>query len=107
MAVRVIPNGVDVERFHPRWPNQALRREFGLSAGTPTAGIVAALRPEKNHELFLRAAALILKKVPHARFLVVGDGPERKKLEALARKESVIDAVRFLGTRSDVEDVLS
>ena len=57
--VRVIPNGVDVEKFHPRWPNAGPAAELGLPPGTPTAGIVAALRPEKNHELFLRAAAMV------------------------------------------------
>ena len=52
----VIPNGVDVERFRPRPPNEALRQEFALAADAPVVGIVAALRPEKNHALFLRAA---------------------------------------------------
>ena len=55
--VRVIPNGIDVKKFRPRWPNRALQEQLGLAAGTPVAGIVAALRPEKHHELFLQAAA--------------------------------------------------
>ena len=55
--IRVIPNGVDVERFRPRPPNETLRKEFDLAADAPVVGIVAALRPEKNHALFLRAAA--------------------------------------------------
>ena len=44
--VRVIPNGVDVEKFHPRWPVASLQGEFCLAPGTPVVGIVAALRPE-------------------------------------------------------------
>ncbi len=105
--VRVIPNGVDTQRFRPRWPNAALRAEFRLPPDAPVAGIVAALRPEKNHELFLRAAALVREKLPAARFLVVGDGPRRAKLEALARELTLHDSVRFLGTRPDVHEVLS
>jgi glycosyltransferase involved in cell wall biosynthesis len=105
--VRVIPNGVDVEKFHPRWPSRNLQQELHLAPGTPVAGIVAALRPEKNHELFLRAAALVREQLPNARFLVVGDGPRRQSLETLAGELSLGDAVNFLGARSDVPEVLS
>ncbi len=105
--VRVIPNGVDLEKFHPRWPNDALRDELGLPEGAPIAGIVAALRPEKNHELFLQAAAMVHREVPQARFLIVGDGPRCDYLKDLARELGVVEVVHFLGTRSDVPEVLS
>ncbi len=105
--VRVIPNGVDTDRFHPRWPDRRVLEELGLEPGTPVAGIVAALRPEKNHELFLRAAARVHAARPNARFLVVGDGPRRAALEQLAAELKLKDAVRFLGTRADVPAVLS
>jgi len=105
--IRVIPNGVDVERFHPRWPNRALQRELELDGKVPVAGIVAALRPEKNHELFLYVAALVHSKLPAARFLVVGDGPQRAKLQSLAKSLGIAKAVRFLGTRSDVPELLA
>jgi glycosyltransferase involved in cell wall biosynthesis len=105
--IRVVPNGVDVERFHPRWPNEALRRQWNLDPSGPVAGIVAALRPEKNHEMFLYVAALVRHKMPKAQFLIVGDGPRRTDLEALARSLGIADAVRFTGTRTDVPEMLS
>ena len=105
--VRVIPNGVDTDRFHPRWPDRSVLEELGMQADTPAAGIVAALRPEKNHELFLRAAALVHAQRPAARFLVVGDGPRRASLEHMAADLRLTHAVRFLGTRADVPAVLS
>jgi glycosyltransferase involved in cell wall biosynthesis len=105
--VRVIPNGVDVERFHPRWPNRALRQALDLDAEAPVVGIVAALRPEKNHEMFLRVAAAVHESMPAARFLVVGDGPERARLERFASDLGIAAAVRFLGTRHDMPEVLS
>ncbi len=105
--VRVIPNGIDVDRFRPRWPNPMLREAFRLPQSAPVAAIVAALRPEKNHALFLRSAALVRKQMPQAEFLVIGDGPLRPQLEHLARELDIADAVHFLGTRNDVPEVLA
>ncbi|HEX3727704.1 MAG TPA: glycosyltransferase [Pirellulales bacterium] len=104
--VQMIPNGIDTERFAPADGRQ-VRRALGLEPGAPVAGIVAALRPEKNHELFLRAAARVRQEVPAARFLIVGDGPLRGRLEELARELKISDAVQFLGTRTDVPQLLS
>ncbi|HWB00189.1 MAG TPA: glycosyltransferase [Pirellulales bacterium] len=105
--VFVIPNGVDVARFAPAEPSEDLRRSIGLDGNAPVATIVAALRPEKNHELFLRAAAIVAQRHPDARFLIVGDGPQRSMLEALAHELKLDDAVRFLGTRSDIPQLLA
>lgn len=105
--VCVIPNGVDTDRFHPRWPDRALRAELQVPEGDPVAGIVAALRPEKNHELFLRSASLIRQELPTARFLVVGDGPQREGLQTLANELGLSEAVHFLGTRHDIPEVLA
>jgi len=104
--VCVIPNGIDPKRFRPGPPDRALGEALGLAAGAPLVGIVAALRPEKNHPLFLRAAALVRRAVPAAEFLVVGDGPERAGLETLAGQLGLAGVVHFLGTRADVPELL-
>ncbi|MBN2217162.1 MAG: glycosyltransferase [Pirellulales bacterium] len=105
--VRVVPNGVDAQRFRPRWPNESLREELELNPDAPVVGIVAALRPEKRHDRFLHCAARIVGHVPAARFLIVGDGPERKRLEVLATDLGLVQSVRFLGTRDDVPELLA
>lgn len=105
--VFVIPNGVDTDRFRPMPESDALRAELKLPPGTPVAAIVAALRPEKNHELFLQAAARVRATLPTARFLVIGDGARRAELESLSRDLGLAEAVQFLGTRSDVPELLS
>jgi len=105
--VRVIPNGVDIERFHPRWPSAPLARACGLPPGAKTVGIVAALRPEKNHELFLRAAALVCRELPQTHFLIVGDGARRAALEQMTAELGLSAAVHFLGTRHDVPEAIS
>lgn len=103
----VIPNGVDVERFHPRWPDANLQRQWNLPPQTPTVGIIAALRPEKNHELFLDMAALVCRRRPETRFLIVGDGVQREKLETQARQFGLSSSVLFTGNRHDVPEMLS
>jgi len=105
--VFVVPNGVDTERFRPLAPPPGLREQVGLPADAPTAAIVAALRPEKNHELFFDAAAQVLRRLPQARFLVIGDGARRATLQERVDQLGLSDAVHFLGTRSDVPELLS
>lgn len=105
--VRIIPNGVDIERFRPLSADAALRTTLGLPPLAPVAAIVAALRPEKNHELFLEAAARVRLELPEARFLVIGDGERRAELEALAARLQLRGAVQFLGTQSNIPELLS
>lgn len=105
--VFVIPNGVDVDRFRPYEPDLQLAATIGLPPGAPCAAIVAALRPEKNHGLFLQAAAIASRQVPESRFLVIGDGTLRPQLEQQARELGIADRVLFLGTRGDIPQLLA
>lgn len=105
--VNVIPNGVDCDRFHPSVDGSSIRRELGISTRTPVAGIVAALRPEKNHALLLDAFAAVRQSVPDAALLIVGDGPERPALEAQIARLGLADSVHLLGTRSDIPQLLA
>lgn len=110
--VHVIPNGVDVDRFSPlpgdesKTAKNALRQQLGLPTDCPLATIVAALRPEKNHRRFLEAAAKTIDNHPDAQFAIVGDGDLRGELEACAKELGVSDAVHFLGSRSDIPEIL-
>ncbi len=104
--VRIVPNGIDVDRFSPRPTNEALRCELRLPPDAPIAGIVARLRSEKNIELFLDAAVKIRRELPAAHFLIVGDGPDRTALEERSRGLGLADCVHFVGNRTDVPDLL-
>ena len=64
------------------------------------------LRPEKDHDTFLRAARSVVDRVPNAKFLIVGDGPMRPKIERLVRELDLDDCVVLTGSRSDVPDLL-
>jgi glycosyltransferase involved in cell wall biosynthesis len=104
--VHTIYNGVDCERFAPR-DATGIRAALGIAADAPIVGILAALRPEKNHELFLAGARRVLETFPAAQFLVVGDGPRRSELEAASRELGIASAVHFLGSRGDVPELLA
>jgi glycosyltransferase involved in cell wall biosynthesis len=105
--VHVINNGVDCQRFSPRPVPASLVEEFGLQPGAPVAGILAVLRPEKNHPLFLRVASRVYREFPDARFLIVGDGQCRGELEKLTDELGLRKAVIFCGQRDDVPELIN
>jgi glycosyltransferase involved in cell wall biosynthesis len=105
--VTVIPNGVDTEHFAPVENSAAVRRELGIGHGDSVVGIVAALRPEKNHQLFVDMARRVLREAPNTRFVVVGDGPCRPILEQTVRELAIESNVIFLGSRADVPQLLA
>jgi len=89
--LRRIPNGVDLARFAAaRAPHD----------GPVVIGTVAALRAEKNIARLIRALARLPATAP-ARLVIVGDGPERAALEALAVSAGAGGRVEFAGYRSD------
>ena len=104
----VIENGVDIRRFAGQESAaKEIRKEFGFDDSAPLFGIIGRLTPPKDHETFLRAAALILKSLPEARFLVVGDGPLRADLESLVRELAIHASVIFTGLRRDIPNLLA
>jgi glycosyltransferase involved in cell wall biosynthesis len=103
--VRVIYNGVDVDRFSQHHDGAAKRRELDLPADAWVIGLVAWLRPQKNHEALLRAFARLRPAAPDAWLVLVGDGERRPGLEALADTLAIRDRVRFLGGRLDVPEL--
>jgi glycosyltransferase involved in cell wall biosynthesis len=104
--VHWIPNGVDTAKFQPAPRNEKLREELGLHPKKKIVGLVAQLRPEKNHELFLETAALVLRSEPQTQFVLIGHGPRRDDLEALAMQLGIAKNVHFLGARRDVPELL-
>lgn len=95
-----IPNGVDMERFHPatEMERTSIRDELGLPNGRIVVGSVGALRPEKNFGRLLRVFSDATKSSQvDAHLLLVGDGPEREALQAEATRLAVRDRVTFCG----------
>jgi glycosyltransferase involved in cell wall biosynthesis len=106
----VIYNGID------RWDwSDTARREFeddfrrrcGIPADAPLCIVVGRLEPPKGHDTLLQAVPFILKHLPDARFLLVGDGSLQATLEAQADRLGIRDAIVMLGARTDVRQLLS
>jgi len=98
-----VPLGLDLSAFLAAEKHSGeLRKELAIPQDAPLAAIVARLVPIKNHAVFLRAAKLVCGSLPAARFLIVGDGPERRGLEALTEQLGLKGRVIFLGFRDDL-----
>jgi glycosyltransferase involved in cell wall biosynthesis len=102
--VAVVSNGVELPRAD-RDARARARASLALPSDAPVVGTVARLDPVKDLSTLVSALALMRAAVPNAILLVVGDGPMRSTLEALAR-DRVPDGVRFLGFRADVAELL-
>ena len=97
--------GIDLSRFARPVSSDAAREEMGVGTSR-VVGIVAKLSAVKGHEHFLRAAARVRERRSDVIFLVVGDGPLRPQLESLTEELGLADAVRFVGVRKDIPEVL-
>ncbi len=92
-----VANGIDTERFRPRDRDHA-RREAGWPEGRLLIGCVARLTEEKGVDIAVRAMA----HLPEATLVLIGDGPDREKLQSLAEELGVQDRVVFHGLAADV-----
>jgi glycosyltransferase involved in cell wall biosynthesis len=105
--IRLVPSGIDLDKFERVRDPSYLREEFGVAPGTVVVGNVAALAPHKAQSDLLRAAEIVCRERDDVRFFVVGEGALRKRLEALARTLGVEARVTFTGFREDVLEILS
>jgi len=84
-----------------------VRKEFSIEESLLLFGIIGRLTPPKDHDTFLQAAAIIKQEAPDARFLIVGDGPLREKLEDRARELALLPNLQFTGFRDDIPEIMS
>ena len=78
-------NGLDFDRFRPGSPVSSVWEDLGLSQGAPLLLTVTRLAPEKKLDRLIDAMPALLKRVPSAVAVLLGEGPEREALEARAR----------------------
>lgn len=98
-------NATILSRFAKDRPGDDLREALGLTPDDLVVCSVARLHPLKRQDLLLRAAPVVLRISPRAKFLLVGDGPSRPQLQQLAASLGVAESVRFVGERRDVANI--
>lgn len=101
--IRVVPNFLDPESFSPPGDDAVadFRAEFGIPSDARVVGIVAQLRPEKDHLTLLRAAAQVHRSHPDTHFVLVGEGECRPSIEALRAELGLVAHVHLAGLRRD------
>ena len=103
--VAVIRPGIDPSPFREPFPpadRQRLREELGVGSGEYLIGTVACLKPQKAPEDMIAVAQIVCARMPGARFVLIGDGVLRSRVEALIHKSGLRDKVRLAGWRRDV-----
>jgi glycosyltransferase involved in cell wall biosynthesis len=100
--ITTINNGIDLAPFASATPTLAEEIKKGDRLLIGTAGRLVS---QKGMDYFLRAARAVLNEMPEALFAVVGDGPDRGKLERLAQELGIEEHVVFTGSRADMPHV--
>ena len=103
--IRVIPNGFDPNVFKPdASARRSVRRELRISDAVPLIGLVARFDPQKDHQTFVEAAAILKRDLPGACFVLCGQDItwENLELSGWIEASGARDSFRLLGSRDDV-----
>jgi glycosyltransferase involved in cell wall biosynthesis len=79
--LEIMSRGCDTDRFSPSRRREALKKLWGARAEDPVMLYVGRIAPEKNIRLLIKCYERIKEKIPSAKLVFVGDGPEKKSLE--------------------------
>jgi len=104
--IRLIPRGVDLEKFPYNAQDEANKKKRGYSIG-----IIGRITPIKGHVYFIRAISKVVRLLPNIKVYIIGDAPPskpkyRQELEILVRRLSLSKYVHFLGQRHDIPQQL-
>jgi len=109
LGIYVLYNGMDFSVPTAQYSRQNLIEKYRLDIADDDiiVGIAARLYPVKNIETIVRTAHLVKGKNPKVKFLIGGDGEDRKQLEALTSSLGLEDTVYFLGWLDDPNELMS
>lgn len=100
-----VRTGIDLARFRPMAKSE-MRKKLGVD-DRPTLGVLATLRDWKGHQQLLEAMVILRVRFPDWRLLMIGDGPERVRLEASVDALDLRSSVRLIGNQENVPEWLS
>jgi glycosyltransferase involved in cell wall biosynthesis len=106
VPMKAVSNGIDLGRFTPAKAPAAVYDTFKLPKKVPIVSYIGRLDAEKHLNVLLKAFVHVLKEVPTAHMLIVGDGTESANLKLLSRELGFDSHVTFTGKVSDEDLVL-
>jgi glycosyltransferase involved in cell wall biosynthesis len=101
-----IPTGVQTEFFHVK-RNPEAKLSYGLDKDAIVITNVGIFRRVKGHEVTLKAVKMVINEFPKAKFLLVGDGPDKTVFERMAKEMGIAEHVLFTGFIDDVAGIYS
>lgn len=106
--IEVIYNGIDPDTFSEPDPQARHKARALIEVGNeaPVVMQVARFHPVKDHGTAVRAFGRVVEAIPGATLCLIGDGSQQPKIEALVKKLGIRENVRFMGVRSDVNELL-
>ena len=102
-----VPAGVDLRKFDSEISGEKIRKELKVDSNQILIGKIGVIRGWKGHNYFLEAIPLILKKIPNARFVIVGDGPGFKEIKSKVNLAGIDNKVDLLGHREDIPEIMA
>jgi phosphatidyl-myo-inositol dimannoside synthase len=105
--VFILPNCVDLARFRPQLPDKDLIERYGLQSSRViiTVGRLEAFERFKGFDEVIESMPALLQRFPSLKYLVVGDGSDRQRLESKARLLGLAQQVVFTGRIAESEKV--
>jgi glycosyltransferase involved in cell wall biosynthesis len=104
--ISCVPSAVDTDVYQPQRDRAWFEREFGIAPGEPVIGMVAQLIPRKGHRHLLAALPALWARHPHARVLLLGQGPLEAELGADIAARGWQGRVQLAGFRDDLPRLL-
>lgn len=105
--IAVIPNAIETEPFRHSSRTEA-REQLGLSPDELAVVLVANLRREKRHDIFIEAARRLFSRLTNVRFFIIGNGPDYTQIQSYVATAGLpADKLRLLGQRDDIAALLA
>ena len=106
--VELIRSGIDISEFSDIEIDKAKKKkELGIEPGLPLIGMIACFKPQKAPLDFIKAAHLVHKKMPDARFIVTGDGELRSAIEEMINRLGLNNVIKLPGFRRDIPEIMN
>lgn len=106
--VSILNNGINLELYESNKEHSSdnLKNIMGISSDKVVIGHIGRFCKEKNHEFILELAEYMKNEGRECIFLLIGDGPLRNEIEAKAEEKQLLNNIRFLGIRNDIQDLM-